>query len=288
MKMLFVSILLLSGLCEARILIKSPQASTESFSTFLRSHEETSLSDYHAGRLRSNPQQEEKLFALADLPDSEVLQGLASIARIRSEGPLSELSLRFLMDLSARWISQMGASPAREEAHRLFCETSLLLKSQPQNCQYRIQPLSELHRKAPWADQLLVEGVSHALSAEGHIATGIDGRYHFTLLSNSHHKVHFYGTYQEMLQQDLSSKPLIEGTCEGFTTNTDDLALQMQARVYFSEGCVRALHEVASPQAPGWFERNKKWIFPAAAVVIGAGVYTLRDKRIVIDSTALR
>lgn len=288
MKKIFIAVLFLSSLCEARILIRAPQASTENFMTFLSGHGGTSLSDYQASRIRSNPRQEEKLFALADLPAGEVSTALVSINSLRSEGPLSELSLRFLKDLTARWLSLLGPSPARAEVHHLFCAVSLLLKSQPQDCQSHTENLSELHRKAPWAEQLMVEGLAHSISAEGHFFLQPEGRYHFTLLSNSHDKFQFYGTYQELLQQEFTSRPLTDGVCEGFATNTDDLTLQMQASVYFSDGCVKVLHETAPPQTPGWFERNKLWIYPAAALVMGAGVFALKDKKVVIDSPALR
>lgn len=284
MNKVILLLLFFSSLSEGRILIQAPGADSDAFLKHLRNYGGTSLSEYNADRIRRNSRQEERLFAFADLPANETARALKAIADLRSEGPLSELSLRFVTDLSTRWLSQTNSSQVAKEVRQLHCETSLLLRMQPKDCAVRMQSLSELHHKALGFNLLMVEGVGYFLDSEGHFPSMENSRYHFTLLSNSYRPIHFYGTYEELMQQKLPAEPMIRGTCLAFTSDMEDISLQMQASAYFSEVCIKALHEIPTPQASGWLERNRKWVYPTAALLLGAGAYALKDKKIIIEA----
>ncbi|UXR64346.1 hypothetical protein EZJ49_14855 [Bdellovibrio bacteriovorus] len=279
---------------QAQVLIQGPGSSPKEFESFLSLNPRAqSFQRFVIEEMQSQPQQEQKIFALADLIDIEISSGLEQLDKINREAALSTLSLQFLKDLLARWQSVTSANKAMKTAiHQLSCKMNFLSGENTASSECPLEPasLSELRTKNSWAETLLVESSAYSLEAGSRLLLVASARYHFTLLSNTHNPVSFYGTYAELLSQNLKAEPLVSGSCKGFHADIDSMNLLNQGSVFWNAQCVRRLNEGQDSDLTGksWLQRNKTWLYPTAALLFGGGIYVMRGKKLVIDASSFQ
>lgn len=279
---------------QAQVLVQGPGTSPKDFENFLSLNPRAqSFQRFTIEEMQSQPAQEQKLFALADLPPSEIPNGLETVERINLETALSGLSLQFLKDLLGRWQNVTPQSKATKSAvSQLICKVNFLLgeNATSSECPLEQINLQELRLRNSWADTLVVESIAYSLEENSRLLLISSVRYHFTLLSNSHKPVRFYGTYTELLTQHLKAENLVAGGCESFQADIDNMNILNQGSVFWSSQCVRRLQEGQDNNMSerSWIQRNKIWLYPTAALLIGGGIYAMKDKKLVIDTSSFK
>lgn len=266
---------------EAQILIQAPAASESEYNLFLAENPSVkSYSKFLLEKLSMSVEQEQQLFALADLPPSEIENGLETIQRLNRQAALSELSTQFLLDLTGKWKSQSLPDLTKRRLQELVCKLQLQSGQPATDCPVKNVSLVNLKKMYPWMHTLAIESQASLYGKELPIIETAE--YHFTVISNSHEAVSFYGTFAELLQHSANPKSLIDGDCHGFQTNIEDLGISLQSRIFFSASCLKAVHNPEENQK-NWMQRNKKWLIPAAAVLLGGGLYAMKDKKLVFE-----
>lgn len=281
-------------LAQSQILVQGPGTSPKEFEDFLRLNPRAqSIQRFTIEQIQNQPVQEQRLFTLADLTPPEIDTGLQTLEGINRQTPLSTLSLQFLKDLLGRWQTVTPQNKVTKIAvTQLSCKMNFLLgeNTTSSECPLEQIHLKELHLRNSWADTLLVENIAYSMEDGGRILLITSARYHFTLLSNTHKPVSFYGTYAELLTQHLKSETLVSGTCEGFQADIDNMSVLNQGSVFWNSQCVRRLQEGQDDDMSGrsWVQRNKTWLYPTAALLIGGGIYAMKDKKLVIDTSSFK
>ncbi|MGE9745931.1 hypothetical protein [Bdellovibrio bacteriovorus] len=291
MKTLFaILFLLLAPTAQAQVLIQAPSASPTDFKKYLQENPTTrSYGDVQIEKLQQAPDQEQQLFHLADLSPNEVPQGLDTLTRLNQQSALSTLSLQFLRDLTSKWQSGKPSPQIQSSVRNLHCKFSLLQQeSGPTPCAVETVSLENLRKLNPWMKALAVESQLIPLEESSRLRIVTEAPYHFTLISDSHASVKFYGTFAQLLQQTNTPQALIEGGCGGFQSQIDDISLSLQARVFFTPSCVQATNQADEETEKSWVQRNKKWLIPTAAILVGGGIYAMKDKKIIIDKPSFK
>ncbi|WP_374031207.1 hypothetical protein [Bdellovibrio bacteriovorus] len=287
---LMILILLLATSTKAQVLIQAPSASPAEFKKFLQENPTTrSYGDVQIEKLQQAPEQEQQMFSLADLSPTEIPQGLETLNRLNQQSALSALSLQFLLDLTLKWQSGKTSPQIESSVKTLHCKFSLLQdESSPTACRVESVSLENLKKLNPWMKALAVESQIIPLEENRHLRLVPEAAYHFTLISDSHTAVSFYGTFAQLLQQANHAQALVEGGCGGFQSQIDDISLSLQARVFFTPSCVQATNQADEETEKSWVQRNKKWLIPTAAILVGGGIYALKDKKVIIDKPSFK
>ncbi|AFY02901.1 hypothetical protein [Bdellovibrio bacteriovorus] len=285
-----ILLFLLATAAQAQVLIQAPSASPAEFKKYLQENPSArSYSDVQTEKLQQAPQQEQQLFQLADLSPSEIPQGLETLNRLNQQSALSSLSLQFLQDLTSKWQSGKLSPQAQSSVRNLHCKFSLLQdESSLTICAVETVSLENLRKLNPWMKALAVESQPIPLEESSRLKIVTEAPYHFTLISDSHASISFYGTFAQLLQQTNHPQALVEGGCGGFQSQIDDINLSLQARVFFTASCVQATNQADEETEKSWVQRNKKWLIPTAAILVGGGIYALKDKKVIIDKPSFK
>lgn len=287
---IMILILLLATTAQAQVLIQAPSASPAEFKKFLQENPTVrSLGDVQIEKLQQAPDQEQQLFPLADLSASEIPQGLETVNRLNQQSALSKLSLQFLLDLTLKWQNGKNTPQVQSSVKTLHCKFSLLQdESNPTTCAVETVSLENLKKLNPWMKAVAVESQVIPLDENAHLKIVTDASYHFTLISDSHRAIDFYGTFAQLLQQTSQPQALVEGGCGGFQSQIEDISLSLMARVFFTPSCVQATNQADEETEKSWVQRNKKWLIPTAAILVGGGIYAMKDKKIIIDKPSFK
>jgi hypothetical protein len=156
------------------------------------------------------------------------------------------------------------------------------------NCATQFVSLEHLRRKFPNAEKVLIESLGFGLTDLASPVIASQMSYHWTLISNSGKAVSFYGTYDQVFQQSFTFSDIVSGTCDGFTADFDDLSLQTEARIYFSDSCQKNSALPLEPSKLAWVQEERTWWIAAGLVVLGGVVYSLKDKKISINPNGLK
>lgn len=282
--------LLLATTVKAQVLIQAPSASPAEFKKFLQENPTArSYSDVQIEKLQQAPDQEQQLFHLADLSPNEIPLGLETLNRLNQQSALSTLSLQFLLDLTSKWYNSKNAPHIQGPVKTMHCKFSLLQdESNPTSCAVETVSLENLRKLNPWMTAIAVESQVVPLEENARLKVVTDAPYHFTLISDSHKAIDFYGTFAQLLQQTSQAQALVEGGCGGFQSQIDDISLSLQARVFFTPSCVQATNQADEETEKSWVQRNKKWLIPTAAILVGGGIYAMKDKKIIIDKPSFK
>ena len=190
-----------------------------------------------------------------------------------------------MRDLTGKGLNGNFRSVAdRRDLLHLHCKSIVLLNEGPssEKCETQVISIAPLQRRFPQAEKIMIETTVYSLTQEESVPLSPRTAYPWTLLSNSQNPVQFYGTYEQLVQQNLTFNDAVEGTCEGFTANTEEFNALSSAQVYFSESCQKVSHSL--PAEKSWVEKNRPWIYTAGAVALGVLVYSMKDKKMVINT----
>lgn len=284
-------LILIASISQARILIQAASANSQDFQNFLRLHPEIkSYQDHVLENLQNYPSQEHALFELADLAHEDRIRGIEQIDRLNRERPLTPLSLRFVGDLTEQWIKQSATKDRLPEIQTLHCKARSLQHRKDtalMGCRLETVSTELLKARYPQMDSLIVESFApFSLGQKLSLVAG--AKYHFTLTANSQQPVHFYGTFQQLQEQTLPTKNLLNGTCELPSIQVPDFALMNEGVLYYSKDCQRLSKDLPVASTEGWWQRNKRWVYPTAAIIFAAGLYALKDKTLVIDTSSIK
>lgn len=269
----------------SRPLILSAGVSPLTYQQFLAQHPGfTSVADF----LASLPSQsDEKVYALADHLEDPADQLLSEIENLHKEISLNENSQLFLRDL----LDKAGAKPLTASQRKIWQGLSCLIDNllgleDSSQCKTDKIPISEIQRIFPWAEGLKIENRFIRLQGHGKIVLVPAASYHFQILSNTHKTVFFYGTLAQLKQQSFQPEAWVSGSCDEFSTTVDDFSLQEQGSVFFSDACVQSVkNPVQKSTLKRWAQENKNWLYAGGAFVLGAVVYGMKNKKLVIDTS---
>lgn len=272
----------------ARPLIQAAGTSPLTYQQFLGQHPGLmSVTDFLADLKPSN---DEKIYALADHLEDPADQLLGEIENLHQEMAFSENALLFLRDLLDKAGAKTLSASQRKHWQGLSCliDNSLALDASTL-CKTEKSLLSDLQKYFPWAEGIRIENRFIRLQAQGQLTVVPGASYHFQILSNTHKSVHFFGTLAQLKQQSFQPETWVSGNCDEFSTAVDDFALQEQGSVFFSESCVQSLKNPTQKTSfKRWAQENKNWLYAGGAFVLGAVVYGMRNKKIVVDPSGLQ
>lgn len=105
--------------------------------------------------------------------------------------------------------------------------------------------------------------------------------YNWTFVSSRFPTFQFRGTWKELQQQQIPTKPLVRGTCEHPEFDIEIQNLSTQA--YYNANCMKStLPPIAAEKS--FYQKNKKAIWWSVGLILGVGVVnTLNGKTLVID-----
>ena len=275
MKQLVLFLLTMSaGFTEAQsILIKAPGSSPTRYQEYLRSHPEAqSWIQYIQNSLEKNRPQEEKLFQVADSLPQDVANTLQRLKSLQGDSAWTLASLRYVRDLSHQLLEQKITSAQQDELVYFYCKADALLQEGPglHKCPSQIIELKQLQKKYPAIEKILIE--SQSFLPETTVGLAPRTTYNWTLATSSHKPVHFYGTFEQLMNQHLIFENIIDGSCEGFSVQDPDFETATRGTVFFSDDCVRSLK--AQKNSQPWLQENKTWVYTAGAIILGALVYS--------------
>ncbi|KYG66123.1 hypothetical protein AZI86_03405 [Bdellovibrio bacteriovorus] len=287
---IYVTILFLSSLSSAEtVLVRAPSSSPFAYELFLKQKPQfISYVEYQHRKLQTQGKQEEKIFALADSFQSSPELTLMHLKGLQAEAPWTLMSLRFTRDLIEKSLPTANGN-LRRELQSLYCKTAVLINEGPlaTNCPTQYISLDILRKKFPKADKVLIETLGFSLADPANPVIAAQMRYHWTFLSNSGKAVTFYGTYEQLFQQSFTFADSVNGTCEGFTTDFDDLTVQSSSQVYFSDTCLKG-SALPEGSKTSWIKEDRTWWVAAGLVVLGGLAYSLKDKKVSITAPGLK
>ena len=272
---------------EPRPLILAAGASPLAYTRFLADHPAMISLTQHLAAIKFPT--DEKIFALGDRLEEPLDSLLAEIENAHRETVQSEESLLFLRDLLDKaGLRNLNAAQRRRWQFLSCFNDNLRGQELISPCKGRNVSLLEIRKRFPWAEGLMVGARFVRLQTQGMLEVLPDGAYHYQILSNTHQMVSFFGTLESLLQQSLQPEPWIAGTCDEFTTTVSDWNLLEQGAVFFNESCILPLkNPPRKTSAQRWMKENKNWLYAGGAFVLGAVVYGMRNKKMVIDTSGL-
>ncbi|MGZ3770517.1 MAG: hypothetical protein ACXVCP_10310 [Bdellovibrio sp.] len=272
------------------IVIQSISTSESQYNNFLANHENViSYSQHIQYQMQTNPSQESQLFRLSDMFNGNIKETIEAIKKIQSESPLTLTSLRFIRDLSQKALQQKNTPIEQSELITFYCKSSVLLEEGPlvYPCSQKRESLSLLKKYYPYINKVLLETVPVEVDGKNSLPLSAQAPYQWTLLSNTHVPIHFYGTFQQLLNQQLTSETLINGNCEGFTHQNLEMDILNEGMVFFSDTCVTKIKPLEEKKS--WLSENRNLLLATGGVLAAALLYNYtKGKKITIDATALK
>ncbi len=145
--------------------------------------------------------------------------------------------------------------------------------------------LSSLKKQYPQLETVFVESFSFPLNENSQVTVSAQTPYQWTLLSNSVQPLVFFGTFEQLLNQQFVFENFVDGSCDGFSTRDLNMELMNRGIVFFSEECQRPAYV---PTKKSWASENRHWLYVAGAVVLGGVIYSMKDKKMIIDTSAFK
>ncbi len=258
------------------VVFQTSSVSSQDYLIYLNQNGKKSVTEYLQEKLNRSSPSSEDIVQNSELKDpNSILKKLNSADR----PPTTHYTLGFLKEFGHRSL-QMKKS---KEAEHIFCFAQTLLGEESNSCKTINVATADLQLRFPNYQILMIEGAPFSFQKIEHIKIQPKQSYHFTLLSNSRKPITHIGTWQSLLQYSTESTLWVQGDCDSFHTAIDDMSLRLQAEIMF-KNCIRTVQQSdESKLQQSWVQRNKKWIYLSGALLLGAGLYTMKDKTIVID-----
>jgi hypothetical protein len=288
MKMITVVSLLLCPLFSsaAVTLLQAPGSSPGDYQkTLVSQNYYVSYIQNRVDLYQSNHTQEDKIYSFADEVPFSTSRFLQNIKELRAEAPLSVTSWNFLADFLPR-IEISTVLPAQRAAFTdLLCQAQLFTGKDVFNkCSHETVSLKELRSVFPQVEALYAEG--RTFSLEDQLPLPKTSQLHWVLLSNSYKEIHFWGSFEDLRRNHFQFEELISGSCEGFQVKDASFELLATSAVFFSNSCVKKAFE--PPPQESWVSRNKHWLIPVSAVLVGASAYSMKDNPIIIEAPSFK
>lgn len=270
------------------ILLRASGTSQTTFQEFLQTHPEfVSFIDHALSRAQKNSSQEARLFQLGDSAQQDILATLPELKKIQMEAPLTLISLRYLRDLSEAALGRQKIPvTAKQELLYIYCKSVSLLNEGPIlfNCPAQFTSLQKLFKKYPHLQKVQIETM--AFGATDTVSLAPNTPYQWTLLSDTQKPVSFFGTFEQLMNQQFSFENFVEGNCDSYSIRDLDFDLMTRGLVYFNNDCQVRLQAGTSKEK--WYENRKTWIYTAGALALGGLVYAMKDKKLMIDSSVFK
>ncbi|MNT04533.1 hypothetical protein D3C72_1391130 [compost metagenome] len=151
-------------------------------------------------------------------------------------------------------------------------------------CNQETISLRSLKSIFPQLETLYVEGRSFSL--EDQLALPKTSELHWVLLSNSYKEIHFWGSFEQLRRQQFRFEELVAGSCDSFAMKESNFDLTARGSVFFSSSCIKRASEPVKEVS--WIDKNKYWVIPVGAALVGAAAYQMRDRPMVIDVPSLK
>ncbi|XGC80345.1 hypothetical protein ACES2L_13515 [Bdellovibrio bacteriovorus] len=289
MKTLILFILLLpaTGFSQ-EVLIRNQSSSPLQYQVFLNEHKRfVSFIDYNHAKLQKNPAQEDSLFQLSEVFNQNPKLVFEEIKKIQEQAPLTLVSLRFIRDLADKLLNQKGNADFKKEISAIYCKTISLLNEGPalHSCDLSTLTLLHLQKRFPHLERLVIE--SFAFDPQDNVILATNSPYQWTLLSNSHKAIRFYGTYAQLQNQHFVFEALAQGSCaEPALPNDLDFEIMETSSVFFTKECL--VKTSSKDKRSNSFFTKKTWLYAAGIAVFSGIVYSMKDKTLVIDASALK
>ncbi len=270
--------------------VLAPGVSPQEFQASLHSNSSlVSILEIFKRRALEPSPQEEKLYTLADQLSLPTPAIIAQIKNVHENSRLSATGVLFIRDLLEKISSRSFSKLEKNEIESLYCMGESLVADKASRCSLTGLASSEIKRRFPWADGLIVEYKFFDLNDSQSLKLDKISNYHFQIISLTHKAQDFYGSYEQMLQQNFTPETWVAGTCDEFSSSVDDFTLNQEALAYFSKDCLKA---VRNPTQTGsterWVRKNRHWLYAAGAVVLGGLAYSMKDKTVVVNTSLFK
>jgi hypothetical protein len=272
------------------VLVRAPSASPLTFENFIKQNPQAiSYVEFQQRRMQNQPDQESQIFSLADSFSTSPELTVLHLKGLMTKSPSTLMSLRFVRDLAEK-SSSAGNAGLRRDLQSLYCKTAVLLNEGAlvMNCATQFVSLETLKKKFPKADKVVIESLGFALTDVTSPTISSQSSYHWTFISNSSKPVSFYGTYEQLFQQSFSFQDIVAGSCDGFTSDFEDLSVQTQSRIYFSDSCQKSAAMPEGNSKFAWLKEERTWWIAAGLVVLGGVAYSMKDKKVVVNPNGLK
>lgn len=286
MRLIFFLIIIAPGLSKAQnVLFQGPGASQVQFQIFLNNHKNyISYVDHIHSRLQNNQVQEESLFQLSEIVIQNPDLVLEELKKIQEKEALTLVSLRFIRDLSDKMLGEKLKPETQKEFQGIYCKSISILNEGPSlhSCRWQNAVLASLQKRYPQIERIEIE--SFAFSPQETAPLAERAPYQWTLLSNSHKALHFYGTFEQLLNQHFNFEEFVSGTCDNYSVGNLDFELQQTGNIFFSKDCVQ---KAQTPIKENSWMPSKKTILISAGVLGAIGLISIaKDKTLVIDTSS--
>ncbi|MGZ3775513.1 MAG: hypothetical protein ACXVCY_16455 [Pseudobdellovibrionaceae bacterium] len=289
-QILFLTVIFNSQCLARTIVIEAPLASDIQYKEYLNAHSEAkSFSSYIENKIQNNHTQESQLFKLGDIFFQNLTETIQALKNIESEAPLTLTSLRYIQDLSEKALLEKTSPQEKQQLLYFYCKSSLLLNEGPvlHPCSNQSATLLLLKKYYPQLRRILIETIPFSTENKETLLIATQTTYHWTLLSNSHAPIHFFGTFQQLLNQQFQFEPLINGSCDEFSHQNLDFEVVNEGVVFFSDICQKRIKPIDEKKS--WISENKNFLFIAGGILATGLIYNYaKGKKFIIDTTALK
>jgi hypothetical protein len=269
------------------VLIKSPEANQAEYEDYLKKNNNVlGYIDYQIKKIQENESQEQKIFELSELAEMNPAVLIESINSLTSKEVLTQTSLNFLNDLSSKMLTRNLSKSEVTYFNNLICKYSVLSRElSPESCKKSKVDMGTLRRQWPQAQILLIESNKY-LTEDSGAEINPQSNYHWTLISNSNKAIVFYGTYEQFISQRFNFESLAVGTCASHSSNIPDLELSSRSLVFYNKNCLASsfIEPIEKFNTANWFSKNKSWLYPVGAILIGGAALQLQNKVLVINN----
>lgn len=294
-KIIFIIFLKMSFAQAQEIWLRSPESNNRDFQALLvQKPMATSYSVYMANKMFPEGPNEAMLNWGQNVMDRHDQSNLFSeIESLEANQVMHQEKRNFMIDLLEKTSSKLSKNQ-QKNIEALICKWTLLSENNkdfaPTNrtCARQSLATQELKKYFPFSDLVMIEDVVFDLSNQAFLPVKRQDKFNWQLLSNSHTKISFYGSFEELIQRSPAALPLIQGTCVSFSHNISDLDLISRGSIYFDPSCSGSLQKPETNNARQWYEKNKSWVVPVGLAVLGAMAYQLKDKKIILEKPSFR
>lgn len=264
-----------------KILLKHPEASTQAFQEYLNENKDyLSLVDAISLETLKQPDQERRLFEFGDSSRNDPTYFFERIQQLQKLESLSLLSLQYLEDISLKHLQFDTEKGHRSDFLKLYCKTQVLNDegSTKYPCQLKAESLAPIAQKYSWIDKILIE--SKAVDPQNSVMIHEQTPYQWKLLSNSHHPIEFYGTYNDLIQTPFITSEFVQGQCDSFKINKNDLITKSATDVFFKPSCIENIS--AENTQKSFLKEVSPWFYAVAILVLSGSIIYVKDKTLTI------
>ncbi len=264
-----------------KILLKHPEASSQEFQEYLTKNKDySSLVDTISIETLKQKEQERRLFDFGDSSTTDPAYFLGQLQEMQKLESLSILSLQYLEDVSLKHLQSDTEKKHRSDFLKLYCKTQILNDegTTKHPCKLKVESLAPITQKYSWIDKILIE--SKEVDPRNSVIVNEQTPYQWKLLSNSHHPIQFYGTYDDLVQTPFTSSAFVQGQCDNFSINENGLIQKSVTDVFFKPSCIKNISSENTQKS--FFKDASPWLYAIGILTLSGSIMFLRDKTLTI------